>query len=177
MVAAPISLEQAARLFELLGEAKALAREYYDLSGRPLGITSEVAEYEASRLLNITLAPVRQAGYDAVRLAADGREETLQIKGRYLPTGAKPGQRIGQIRLDREWDFVLLVLLDDNFDATAIYESSRDTIVQALTAPGSKARNERGQLSVAKFRSIGTSIWTRSAPTVVNPYKGLPRTP
>jgi hypothetical protein len=165
MVDEPISPEQTARVFDLLGEAKALAREYYELTGRPLGITSEIAEYEASRLLNLTLAPVRQAGYDAVRVAADGQEEKLQIKGRSLPPGAKPSQRIGRIRLDHEWDVVLLVLLDEHFQATAIYEAGRDAIIQALTAPGSKARNERGQLSVPKFRSIGTPIWTRSATT------------
>jgi hypothetical protein len=55
------------RLLELLGEAKQLAREYYELTAKPLGITGEVAEYEAARLLGVELAPARTAGYDAVR--------------------------------------------------------------------------------------------------------------
>jgi len=58
---------QAKRLFCLLREPKTLGREYYELTGRPLGITGEVAEYEAVRLLGLELSAVRQTGYDAVR--------------------------------------------------------------------------------------------------------------
>lgn len=46
-------------VFELLGKAKRLAREYRDLTGRPLRITGEVAEYEAARLLGLELSTVR----------------------------------------------------------------------------------------------------------------------
>ena len=149
------------QIFELLSKAKALAREYYEVTGRPLGITGEIAEYEAARLLDVRLAPVRQAGYDAVRVRA-GKEERLQIKGRYLPAVAKPGQRVGSIRLDREWDRVLLVLLDERFEASAIYEAGRVELTRALEAPGSSARNERGQVSVSKFKAIGERIWPTS---------------
>ena len=148
------------RLYELLAQAKLLAREYRGLTGRPLGITGEVAEYEAVRLLpDLELAPVRQAGYDAVRRKSNGRREHLQIKGRCLLPGAKPGQRIGRIDLQKEWDSVLLVLLDEEYEATAIYEARRSAVVKALLAPGSKSRNERGALGVAKFKAIGRQIW------------------
>jgi hypothetical protein len=52
---------------------------------------------------------------------------------------------------------VLLVLRDENFDATAIYEADRPAVVATLTAPGSKARNERGAPAASKFRAIGRS--------------------
>jgi hypothetical protein len=71
----------------------------------------------------------------------------------------KPGQRLGSIDITKDWDAVLMVLLDERFDATAIYEADRTPIVAALTAPGSKARNERGALAVSKFRSIGRLVW------------------
>jgi hypothetical protein len=135
------------------------AAEYYRLTGRPLGITGEVAEYEAARLLDeVELSPVRQSGYDAVRRIGR-RRQRLQIKGRCLPPKAKPGQRLGAIRLEREWDVVLMVLLNEHFEATAIYEADRPAIAAALQAPGSKARNERGQLGVGKFKSIGRRVW------------------
>ena len=149
---------KATRLFELLGEAKLLAKEYYELTGRPLGITGEVAEYEAARLLGVELSAVRQTGYDAIRWRGR-KKELLQIKGRCLPPGSKAGQRLGAIQLDKEWDLVLMVLLDQRFDATSVYEADREAITTALTAPGSRARNERGQLGVAKFMSIGRRIW------------------
>ena len=52
------------------------------------------------------------------------------------------------MNLEREWDAVLLVLLDEELDPIEIYEADRATVTEALQRPGSKARNERGQLSV-----------------------------
>lgn len=78
------------RVLELLAQAKQLAREYRALTGKPLGVTGEVAEFEAARLLGLELTPARHAGYDAIR-PADGCR--LQIKGRCVPPGAKLGQR------------------------------------------------------------------------------------
>lgn len=58
-----------------------------------------------------------------------------------------------------KFDSVLLVLLDENFDATAIYEADRQNVLATLFTPGSKARNERGTLGVAKFKAIGRLRW------------------
>lgn len=149
-------------VMRLLSEAKQLAREYYTLTGKPLGVTGEVAEYEAARILGVKLTAARQAGYDAVE-SRGGSKKRLQIKGRCLQEDHKPGQRLGSIRTNKEWDAVLMVLLDHNFEATEIYEAQRPAIVAALAAPGSKSRNERGALSVSKFKSIGTLRWRRGA--------------
>jgi hypothetical protein len=81
------------RLMAILSEAKKLAREYRTLTGKPLGITGEVAEYEAARLLGVELMQARQAGYDAIEQSA-GKTRHLQIKGRCLLPGCKPGQRL-----------------------------------------------------------------------------------
>ena len=75
--------------------------------------------------------------------------------------GSKPGQHMGSIDIKKEFDAVLLVLLDDNLEATAIYEAPRDAVVAALTKPGSKSRNERGALGISKFKSIGRVRWQR----------------
>lgn len=150
-----------ARLVELLAEIKKVAREYYGLAGRPLGVTGEVAEYEAARLLDLQLAPPRQQGYDATRKVGR-RQQKLQVKGRYLPADAsKTGQKVSRINITHPWDALLLVLLDEHFEALAIYEAPREPIVAALLAPGSKARTERGQLTVSKIKSLGQLIWSR----------------
>jgi hypothetical protein len=85
----------------------------------------------------------------------------LQIKGRCVPEGSSPSQQLGSIRLEKEWDAVLMVLMDENLDAAEIYEADRGAIEAALLAPGSKARNDRGALAVSKFKSIGRRIWGR----------------
>ena len=141
----------------IIEAAKKLAIRYRQQTGRPLGITGEVAEYEAARLLNLRLAPVRQCGFDAVR--KDGTK--LQVKARCILDSSKPGQRLGAIKLTKEWDVVLLVILDDQFETVEIHEAQRPEIEEALLKPGSKARNERGALGVAKFKSIGILVWSR----------------
>lgn len=147
---------------EILAEAKKLAQRYRSLTGKPLGITGEVAEYEAARILGVELTPARQAGYDAIEIR-EGQTYRLQIKGRCVLEGSKPGQRIGSIDIHKKFDVVLLVLLDGDFEATAIYEAPREAVIAALATPGSKSRNERGALGVSKFKSIGTVRWVRSA--------------
>lgn len=151
-------MPEGARILEILSEAKRLAQEYRALTGKPLGVTGEVAEYEAALHLDLELSPARQAGYDAVRRSDGAR---LQIKGRCVQAGANPGQRVSRIDIKKEFDGVLLVILDENFDTTEIYEADRAAVVEAISAPGSKARNERGSLPVAKFKSIGRRIWRR----------------
>lgn len=155
-------MEDSEQVLEILAEAKIIAQRYYALTKKPLGITGEVAEYEAARILGITLTPARQAGYDATELV-NGAVRTLQIKGRCLPNGCTPGQQLGSIRQDKEWDAVLMVLLDSTFNAVAIWQAERADVLAALAVPGSKARNERGALGVAKFKSIGQLRWSLPA--------------
>lgn len=155
--------EERERVLTILANATRLARDYYELTGRPLGITGEVAEQEAVRLLGLELAPARQAGYDALRTRQDGGVDRLQIKGRWLPPNASRSQRLGRIDLKHEWDAVLMVLLGPRYEVTEIYEAERSAIEEALSAPGSRSRNERGALAVSRFKAIGHSIWRPSA--------------
>jgi hypothetical protein len=157
----PPMSETADRVMSILADAKRLAQEYRTLTGKPLGVTGEVAEFEAANILKLELTPARQAGYDAIE-RVNGTTRTLQIKGRCLLPNCKPGQRLSRIDVKKQWDAVLMVLLDENFDATAIYEAQRDAVIAALTKPGSKSRNERGALGVSKFKSIGRLRWRRA---------------
>jgi hypothetical protein len=147
---------------EILADVKRLAIEYYELTGKPLGVTGEIAEYEAATKLNLTLAAARTVGFDA--LASDGRR--VQIKGRRLPSiPAPPGQRMGKVDLSREFDTVMLVILDPQFEAYEIWEAERATVARQLRIPGSRARNDRGQLPVAQFKRVAQLVWARTART------------
>jgi hypothetical protein len=42
------------RILTILSTAKRIAREYRELTGKPLGIAGEVAEHEAARLLALS---------------------------------------------------------------------------------------------------------------------------
>ncbi|WDM57706.1 hypothetical protein K4A76_14615 [Pseudomonas sp. NEEL19] len=147
-------------ILEILREAKVLARRYYKLTGKPLGITGEVAEYEAATKLNLKLHPARQAGYDATEVG-QGAVVTIQIKGRCVAWPGKINGRLGAIDLRQTFDTVLLVLLDHEFNAFAMYEATRGKVEEALMKPGSKARNERGALAIQQFISISSCRWSR----------------
>lgn len=148
-------------IMELLSQAKALAQRYRALTSKPLGITGEVAEFEAARILGLTLSQARQTGYDAIEIRA-GKTVRVQIKGRCVQSLRARG-RVGRIDVAKEFDSVMLVLLDFNFDALAIYEAARADVLARLIFPGSKARNERGSLGISQFRSIADQRWVRPA--------------
>jgi hypothetical protein len=143
-----------------MADAKRIAKRYRELTGKPLGITGEVGEYEAARVLGLQLADARQAGYDAVAVGKSGVIR-YEVKTRCVLEDSTPGQRMGRLKLDKEWDAVLLVLLDENLEPTEILEAARAPVQEALMAPGSRARNERGALGVAKFRKIARVVWRR----------------
>jgi hypothetical protein len=143
----------------ILEAVRPLAVRYYKLTGKPLGVAGEMAEFEAAKHLRLQLCSARQDGYDAERLRGHG-PRFVQIKGRAIMEKSKPGQQVGRINLNKEWDSVVLVVLDDHYRATEIFEAERPAIETALKAPGSKARNERGALSISKFKSIGQLAWS-----------------
>lgn len=146
------------RVRTILAEVKPLAAEYYRLTGKPLGVTGEVAEYVASEILGLELAEARTPGYDAIRHTANGPQR-IQIKGRACGEAAKPGQKISRIKSDAPCDVVLLVLLDDKtLDAREMWEAPFPSIAARLAIPGSKAR-ERGALSVGEFKRMARKIW------------------
>lgn len=149
-------------LSAVLEDVRRLAIEYYRVTGRPLGCTGELAEYAAAKALNLKLSAVRSAGFDAEGLI-DGVIQKIQIKGRRYEHKKRSGQQIGKIDLRQPFDSVILVLMDAEYQPTEMHVAQRAEIEQALTKSGSKARNERGALSVSKFRSLGKCIW-RSAP-------------
>jgi hypothetical protein len=148
--------EQQDKVESCLERARLLAIEYYVLTGKPLGVTGEVGEYWAARLLGLTLADARTPGYDAI--GPDNRR--IQIKSRSISSNSRrKSQRIGGIKLTYEWDTVVLVLMNEHYDPVVVYEAKRDQISDAINAPGSKARNERGALAVSKFKSIASLVW------------------
>jgi len=142
---------------DVMVAATTVAKRYRQLTGKPLGITGEIGEVIGADLLGLDLADARQAGYDAI--GEDGRR--VQIKARCILPSSKPGQRVGSIRLDHEWDTVALILMNEDFEPLSIYEATRPAIEAALKAPGSKARNERGSLAVSKFKAIADQVWPK----------------
>lgn len=144
---------------KLISEARQLAAEYRRTTGGPLpGISGEIARHDAVRLLDLTLVE-NGASYDAT---GNGEREgkRIQIKGRVIQDDNQKGLRIGQIKVEQEWDSVVLVLLDSDYEPFEVYEVDRDDVVEA-SASSSQNRSKRGAMTLARFKAIASLAWTR----------------
>ncbi|MBI4395091.1 MAG: hypothetical protein HY583_02725 [Candidatus Omnitrophica bacterium] len=147
---------------KIIEKVRPLALEYQRKTGKPLGITGEVAEFEVARILGLKLCRARQAGYDALRIENGKVIARINIKSKRLADPRKLKGRLGKIDLKKEWDSVIFVVLDENFEVFAIYEAQRKDIEPAITKPGSKSRNERGALAAQQFKSISALRWSKT---------------
>ncbi|RDH87480.1 MAG: hypothetical protein DIZ78_02595 [endosymbiont of Escarpia spicata] len=144
---------------KLIAQARLLAAEYRRTMGKPLpGISNEIAEHDAVKLLRLEPRPEGETGYNAIDPSRDGWR--VQIKSRTIFDESKSGQRIGQLKLDREWDSVVLVLMDEDYEPYEIYEADKDEILEFVN-DSSSSRAKRGAMSVARFKIIGRLVWTR----------------
>jgi hypothetical protein len=147
---------------KLIGETRRLAAEYRRTTGKTLPVTGEIAIHDAIRLLELKPATDPDAPYEAVRGGGSERQR-VQIKGRVIFKDNDAGYRLGQLKLDKDWDSVALVLLDENYEPQEIFVASREDIEDSLADAQGSRRSRRGAMSIARFKIIGERVWTRES--------------
>ena len=146
---------------KLIAEARRLAAEFRRTTGKPLpGVSGEIAEHDAARLLDLEICKERPGGYDAIGRGSRAGKR-VQIKARVIFDEDKAGQRVGQLKLDQDWDSVMLVIMDQDYQPVEIFEADREEILDAMDEAGGSARKKRGAMSVARFKIIARLVWTR----------------
>ena len=145
---------------KLISEARRIAAEYRRTTGKPLGISAEIACHDACTYLDLE-ADEKAVGFDAVGISGKREGLRFQIKGRAIFDQHKGGQRLGQLKVDQDWDKIALVIMDENFETTEIYEASRKDILEDLDESGSKSRQKRGAMSVARFKRLAQLVWNK----------------
>jgi hypothetical protein len=110
--------------------------------------------------LNLAPAP-DQVGYEAVGTEESGdlHNEKIQIKGRTIFSESKSTYRIGQLKMEQNWDSVVLVLLNDDYEPFEIYEIDRETLEDNVIDKQSK-KAKKGAMTVARFKKIATLAWS-----------------
>jgi hypothetical protein len=147
-----------ARAREILATVKPLAAEYYQLTGKPLGVTGEVGEMEVADLFGTKLASAREVGIDAWRGA-----ESVQIKTPAKDPKFKGLGRTSRKSVDKPCETIMLVILDiETLNVAEVWEAPFSKVVEELSRPGSKART-RGQLGVSKFKTLARRTWPKDA--------------
>ncbi|MFV2056744.1 MAG: hypothetical protein ACC707_09770 [Thiohalomonadales bacterium] len=156
-----MSAENVYDVDKLMAEARKLAANYRKMTGKALGISSEIALHDVIRLMNLVAVPVQQGGFDAIgKGAIEGKR--IQIKGRTVSPDSKQNQRIGQIKMDQEWDSVMLVVMNEDYEALEIYEAERESIMEAVGKSNAKRKN-RGALTVTRFKHIAKAVWSQAS--------------
>lgn len=142
---------------KLMSEARRLAADYHRATGETLPLSNEIARYDAMRLLGLAAPETAQPGVDAI---GEGERSgiTFQIKGRVVFPDSRSKQRVGQLGMEGQWQRVVLVLMDQDYEATEVIEVTREALVEALR---DIKPNKRGAMSVSRFRSLGHIAWQR----------------
>ncbi len=140
-------------LDKLMSETRRLAVEYRKTTGSTLPVSADLANYDAIRLLKMEKPEQAIAGVDAIY-----QGKKILIKGRVIFSSAKKGLRIGQLNVNGQWDVVILVVFNDEYQPQFLYQASRQVLEEALKQ-GSK--NARGALTLDRFKALSEIVWQR----------------
>lgn len=146
---------------KLMAEARRLAAEYRRVTGKTLPLSGEIAVNDAVRLLGLQAAATTDVGYDAFK-GTDQACERFLIKARVVFDEQRGAHRLAELKFDRPWDTLLLVLLDAAYETVEIYAVSRARAAAAL-ADGSGGK--KPSLSVPRIKIIGSRVWAREVET------------
>jgi hypothetical protein len=155
--ATPSSIHEIRDLFH---DVRSLAVRYRRSTGKPLGVTGELAELACADVLGVELAPARTAGFDGW-IVRGNRKLRVQIKGRAVPWATRYVGRCPAIKTGDLFELVFLVLIDnETMQPREIWEAEEASVTDRLVKPGSKSRNERNSMGISQFKSIATLIWS-----------------
>lgn len=144
-----------------MSQARKIAADYRRATGKSLGIGNEIAKNDACNYLNLQPINDNASSFDAV---GKGQREGLKIliKGRAIFDKKKSGTRIGQLKVDQEWDLLVLVLMNEDFDAYEIYEISRVQVIAEIDSAAQSNRSKRGAMSISRFKRISQLVWSKN---------------
>ena len=125
-----------------------LAMEYRRRFGKSLGITGEVGEYKASRLLKLERVSGNiNEGFDAT----DPENKKVQIKSRIC----QRSQGRTSVFKNYAFDYALLVLLDDDYEVIEIYKADCKKVRNEIEAQS----YNKPALSISAFKRIAKPIY------------------
>lgn len=145
---------------KLMHETRQLAARYRQTTGSILPVTGEIARFDAAKVLGLKLINNPSSSIDALG-TGDRSDKRILIKGRTIFDNSRSTPRIGQLNTDQDWDSVVLVLFDENYEPEEIYEAQRDDIASAMENKRDSNRKKRGAMSIAQFKIIGERVWCR----------------
>lgn len=137
----------------LMEQTRLVAADYRHTTGQALPVTAELARFDAIDKLDLQKMDA-DLGYDAVN--PNDLKEKFLIKGRVIFKAGKARQKLGQLQMDGEWNWLLVVIYDADYTPKQIHRVDRAIIEEELEKSPS---DKRGSMTVAKFKAIGKLVW------------------
>lgn len=155
---------------KLINETRRLAAEFRRTTGTMLPVSGEIARYDVSHHLDLSLCNDPSSGYDAI---GNNRRkgQRVRIKSRVIGDAIKSGHRLGQLNPNGKWDVVILSLMNNAFEPLEMYQLHRDVILNALKTNQKK----QSSISVAKFKAIGELVWSSKTGVITRPDYNMPK--
>lgn len=144
---------------KLMSETRRLAALFRANTGATLPVSAELGRYDAAKLLHLKPLKEPGKGIDFIGTLGPYADKKILVKSRVVFEEGKSGYRIGQLNIDAPWDYITLVLYTAQYQPFEIYGAAKNDIVAALDKIPS-ARQQRGMMSLAKFKIISQLLWT-----------------
>jgi hypothetical protein len=136
-----------AQLVERIANLACLYRQRFRKS---LGVTAEIGEYKAAKLLNLKLEQGNiNKGFDA----RDAKGNRVQIKTRVY---VRKSERTGLFN-NCDFDYALLVLLSNEYEVIEIHRAERKAVVKELK----KQTYSRPSIPINRFKKIGKPVYRK----------------
>lgn len=145
-------------LEKLMDETRRLASEYRKSTGSTLPVSAELAKYDAIKLLKLSPLDSQERAVDALWATPEGNKK-VQVKGRVIFEPTKSGYRVGQFNLDADWDIIVLVLMNQDYETYRIYRLDRERLLEVIAGVEGGKKNVRGAMSVKKFAAVSQLCW------------------
>jgi len=141
---------------KLMAETRRLAAEYHRITGLVLPVSNELARHDVATKLKFIVPQQPDSGVDLLGTGLwEGKK--IQVKSRVMFQKAKSRPRVGQLNFEGKWDFVILVLMNEDYVAKEMYITAREVLVKAVQGAAS-TNKERSTISVSKFKALSEVI-------------------
>lgn len=141
---------------KLMSETRHLAAQYHRLTGQALPVSNELARHDVINILKLTPANEPETGVDLIG-NGDLEGKKIQVKSRVIFKNAKSRPKVGHFNFDGKWDFVILVLFNEDYFAEEMYLAARQALVQS-----NSPKEGKRAISIGKFKSLAKLIWSKA---------------
>ena len=144
---------------KLMSETRRLAAEYHRLTGLVLPVSNELSRHDVMTKLNFIAPTQQESGVDLIGTGLwEGRK--IQVTLRVVFKQAKSRPRVGQLNFEGKWEFVILVLMNEDYAAEEMYIAKREALFESIYNRVNKNK-ERIAISIGKFKTLSELIWCK----------------